>query len=223
MKITRVLLLAGLSLAQVLTARAASSASPEVQFETSLGNIRLKLNAARAPITVKNFLTYVKEGHYDGVIFHRVIPGFMIQGGGFDANMKERSTRAPIKNEHDNGLTNRRGTISMARTSDPNSATAQFFINVANNAALDQGDGYAVFGEVTEGMDVVDKIVAAPTTSVGPYQNVPRTPIFITKAKVVGGEAGPAPAARPAAKPDAAKPAAAPSPVARPAAADPKE
>src|SRR5260221_7205576 len=158
MKLTHVLLLAGMAAAQALAVDAAAPA-PVVRFETSLGNISIKLNPARAPITVKNFLAYVKEGHYDGAIFHRVIPGFMIQGGGFTADMKEIPTHAPIKNEHDNGLTNRRATISMARTADPNSATAQFFINVATNAMLDQGDGYAVFGEITEGMDVADKIV----------------------------------------------------------------
>src|SRR4051794_25488583 len=206
MKLTHALLLAGMALA-VRPAAIFAAAAPVVRFETSLGNISIKLNPARAPISVKNFLTYVKEGHYDGAIFHRVIPGFMIQGGGFTANMKEIPVHAPIKNEHDNGLKNRRGTISMARTPDPNSATAQFFMNVHDNDMLDQGDGYAVFGEITEGMDVVDKIVAVPTTSVGPYQNVPKTPVVIKRATIVEADAPAArPAPRPAARPDAAEP-----------------
>jgi cyclophilin family peptidyl-prolyl cis-trans isomerase len=174
-------------------ALAAPVLAEEVVLETSLGNVKLKLEADKAPISVKNFLRYVKGGHYDGTIFHRVIPGFMAQGGGFDEKMNERASGAPIKNEHANGLMNKRGTIAMARTNDPDSATAQFFINVKDNAFLDKGPGYAVFGEVVEGIDVVDKIVAQPTTSKGPYQDVPREAIVIKKARLLG-DASPKPA-----------------------------
>ncbi len=172
-----------------VTAPAAAAAKgPVVVLETSLGRIKIGLDAAKAPATVENFLSYVRAGHYDGTIFHRVIPGFMVQGGGFDPEMKERSTRAPIKNESKNGRRNLRGTIAMARTNDPHSATAQFFVNVKDNASLDfgvaPGWGYAVFGEVLEGMDVVDRIVSVPTTSKGPHQNVPAKPVVITSAKV---------------------------------------
>jgi peptidyl-prolyl cis-trans isomerase B (cyclophilin B) len=167
--------------------------APQVKLQTSLGDVVLKLDAAKAPVTVQNFLTYVKEGHYDGTIFHRVIPGFMAQGGGFTEDFKQKSTHSPIKNEADNGLKNKRGTIAMARTSDPVSATAQFFINYKDNDFLDyksptpQGWGYAVFGEVTQGMDVVDKMATVPTGSGGPMPtDVPKTPIVIQKATVVG-------------------------------------
>lgn len=164
---------------------------PYVELETTMGNIVIELNAEKAPNTVANFLDYVKSGHYDGTIFHRVIDGFMIQGGGMDANMKEKSTNAPIKNEADNGLKNEVGTIAMARTSDPNSATAQFFINVKDNSFLNytsptpQGWGYAVFGKVTEGMDVVNKIKGVPTGKYGFHSDVPTTPVVITHAKVI--------------------------------------
>ena len=180
-------------------AAAPAAAGPVVVLETSMGNIRIALDEARAPVTVKNFLTYARAGHYDGTVFHRVIPGFMIQGGGMDASLKEKATRPPIKNEAANKLRNDRGTIAMARTAEPNSATSQFFINVKNNASLDYGiggAGYAVFGTVIEGMDVVDKIVAVPTTSRGGHQNVPVTPVTITRARVEGG-------ARSTASPDA--------------------
>jgi peptidyl-prolyl cis-trans isomerase B (cyclophilin B) len=166
--------------------------SPQVKLHTSLGDVVIKLDATKAPVTVQNFLTYVKEGHYDGTIFHRVIPGFMAQGGGFTADMKQKSTHAPIKNEADNGLKNNRGTIAMARTPDPNSASAQFFINYKDNDFLNyksptpQGWGYAVFGEVTSGMDVVDKMAAVPTGNSGGMSDVPKTPITIEKATVVG-------------------------------------
>lgn len=169
-----------------------SDTSPSVKFETSLGEIVVKLNPEKAPVTVENFLTYVKEGHYNGTIFHRVIPGFMAQGGGFDEGMRQKSTHAPIKIEADNGLKNTRGTIAMARTSDPNSATAQFFINYKDNDFLNyrapnvQGWGYAVFGEVTSGMDVVDKMATIPTGNQGPMGDVPKTAIVIQKATVVG-------------------------------------
>ena len=139
-----------------------NNSAPQVKLQTSLGDVVIKLNAANAPVSVENFLSYVKAGHYDGTIFHRVIPGFMAQGGGFTEKWAQKPTKAPIKNEADNGLKNTRGTIAMARTSDPQSATAQFFINYADNAFLDyksatpQGWGYAVFGEVVEGQEVVD-------------------------------------------------------------------
>ena len=164
---------------------------PQVELETSMGNIVIELNAEKAPATVANFIDYVNSGHYDGTIFHRVIDGFMIQGGGMDANMKEKSTKAPIQNEADNGLKNEVGTIAMARTSDPHSATSQFFINVKDNSFLNfsgknpQGWGYAVFGKVTEGMDIVNKIKGVPTGKYGFHADVPTTPVVITHAKVI--------------------------------------
>ena len=164
---------------------------PVVELDTSMGAIVIELNEEKAPKTVENFLNYVKSGHYDGTIFHRVIDGFMIQGGGMDANMKEKSTNAPIQNEADNGLKNEVGTIAMARTSDPHSATAQFFINVKDNSFLNfsgknpQGWGYAVFGKVTEGMDIVNKIKGVPTGKYGFHADVPTTPVVITHAKVI--------------------------------------
>jgi peptidyl-prolyl cis-trans isomerase A (cyclophilin A) len=161
----------------------------KVRLDTSLGPIVIELDAAKAPKTVANFLEYVKGGHYDGTIFHRVIPNFMIQGGGFDPDMKQKPTRAPIPLESKNGLNNVRGSVAMARTSVPDSATAQFFINIKDNAFLDSantpdGTGYAVFGKVVSGMDVVDKIWAVPTGNKGPFQNVPVTPVMINKASV---------------------------------------
>jgi peptidyl-prolyl cis-trans isomerase A (cyclophilin A) len=176
-----------------------------VQGQRTLGTIEVALDLAKAPISVENFLRYVREGHYDGTTFHRVMPGFMIQGGGFTPTMVQKPTRAPIQNEAKNGLRNSRGTVAMARTQDPNSATAQFFINVRDNHRLDygiEGAGYAVFGRVVEGMDVVDKIVALPTTSRGPYDNVPELSVVIKRARELKA---PAPAATkseaPAAKP----------------------
>ena len=164
--------------------------APKVLFETRMGNITIELNPEKAPISCKNFLSYVNEGFYDGVIFHRVIPGFVIQGGGFDAKMVQKDTKAPIANEAKNGLSNTRGSLSYARTSDPNSATSQFFINVVDNTSkLDpemyDPNGYAVFGEVIEGMDVVDLIVAVQTHTVGPYADVPVEPVAINKASVL--------------------------------------
>ena len=147
-------------------------ANPNVVIQTSKGAIEVELFADKAPLSVENFLQYARDGHYAGTVFHRVIPGFMVQGGGFDASMRQKATRAPIKNEADNGLKNERGTLAMARTSEVNSATSQFFINVANNDFLNHGGrdfGYAVFGKVTGGMDVVDAIIAAPTGSKGPF------------------------------------------------------
>ena len=158
---------------------------PIVVIKTSMGTIRAELYPDKAPKTVANFVQYVKAGFYAGTIWHRVIPAFMIQGGGLDASMKEKETREAIENEAGNRLSNERGTLAMARTADPDSATAQFFINVKDNRFLDRRDntdagaGYAVFGKVIEGMDVVDKIVAAPTTTKGGMENVPKTAILI--------------------------------------------
>jgi peptidyl-prolyl cis-trans isomerase A (cyclophilin A) len=155
---------------------------PGVTVTTSLGSFDLELDAKRAPGTVENFLQYVDAGFYDGTIFHRVIPGFMIQGGGFDGAMKQKSTRAPIQNEATNGVKNETGSVAMARTSDPNSATAQFFVNLVDNEILNHGGrdfGYAVFARVSSGLDVVQKIAAAPTGSRGGHQNVPLEAVVI--------------------------------------------
>ncbi len=168
-----------------------SETNPKVQLETSKGNIVIELNAEKAPKSVDNFLTYVKSGHYDGTIFHRVIPAFMIQGGGFDGDMKQKTTNATIQNEANNGLKNVKGSIAMARTSAPHSATAQFFINVADNAFLDftsespQGWGYAVFGQVTEGLDIVSTIEEVTTGNQGGHQDVPIEPVVIQKATLL--------------------------------------
>ena len=162
-----------------------------IKLHTNHGVITLNLFADKAPETVANFIQYVKDGHYDNTIFHRVISNFMIQGGGFDSNMKQKSTRETIKNEANNGLSNKTGTIAMARTMEPHSASAQFFINVKDNDFLDhsaptvQGWGYAVFGEVVEGMDVVDAIKNVATTSKGGHQDVPRDAVIIEKAEIV--------------------------------------
>ncbi len=162
-----------------------------VKLVTSLGDVVLELDAVKAPKTTANFLAYVKSKHYDGTIFHRVISTFMIQGGGFDTSMSKKSTNSPIQNEADNGLSNMRGTIAMARTSAPHSATAQFFINVVDNKFLDHksktstGWGYAVFGKVVSGLDTVDKIKAVKTETKGAYQNVPVTTVEIKSAAVV--------------------------------------
>ena len=159
-----------------------------VELHTSKGVIRIELDAEKAPKSAANFLAYVKSGHFDGTVFHRVIDGFMIQGGGFDAGMKQKPTLAPIQNEADNGLKNKRYTLAMARTNDPHSATAQFFINVADNAFLDhtaptpQGWGYAVFGHVVEGQDVVDQIKSVKTGNKGFHQDVPVEDVVILKA-----------------------------------------
>ena len=169
---------------------AANAASaPKVKLSTSLGDIVVQLDAAKAPKTVENFLQYVKDKHYDGTIFHRVIDGFMVQGGGFTADMAQKPVRAPIALEAANGLKNDKYTIAMARTNVPDSATAQFFINVKDNAMLNapqpDGHGYAVFGKVVQGSDVVDKIKAVATGNQGGHQNVPNTPVTITSATVV--------------------------------------
>jgi cyclophilin family peptidyl-prolyl cis-trans isomerase len=179
-------------LSAAAVAPGALAADPQVDVRTSAGTIRLELYPAKAPKTVENFLQYVRDGHYNGTIFHRVIPGFMIQGGGMTPNMAQKTTRPPIPIESKNGLKNEVGSLAMARTSDPNSATAQFFINVKNNSFLDypgsDGHGYTVFGKVLSGMDVVNKITAMPTGSQGMHQDVPRTPVVIESATVVGGK-----------------------------------
>ena len=164
-------------------------AAPRVLLATSLGDVTLQLEPEKAPKTVANFLDYVKAGHYDGTVFHRVIDGFMIQGGGFSAEMVQKPTKAPIPLESRSGLKNERGTVAMARTGVPDSATSQFFINVVDNPGLDypkpDGNGYAVFGRVVAGMDVVDRIRKVETTSVGPHQNVPAKPVLIRSATIV--------------------------------------
>jgi peptidyl-prolyl cis-trans isomerase B (cyclophilin B) len=160
-----------------------------VILHTTMGDIGIELDAENAPATVANFLQYVRDGHYDNTVFHRVIDGFMVQGGGFTPGMKQKPTRAPVANEAGNGLKNVKYSVAMARTSDPHSATAQFFINVADNAFLDykgpspQGWGYCVFGKVVEGTDVVDRIKDVPTGSAGMHQDVPREDVVITKAE----------------------------------------
>jgi peptidyl-prolyl cis-trans isomerase A (cyclophilin A) len=168
---------------------AAPALAQKVRLATSMGDIVVQLEPERAPKTVENFLQYVKAGHYDGTVFHRVIADFMIQGGGMKPDLSEKPTRAPIPLESRNGLSNQRGTLAMARTMDPNSATAQFFINLKDNNFLDQansrdGNGYAVFGHVVAGMDVVDKIKSVPTGNKGPYQNVPISAVTINKTTV---------------------------------------
>ena len=181
-------LVGGLLAAGMAFAQAPAKAAPKVRLVTSMGDIVLELNAAKAPNTVANFLGYVERHQYDNTVFHRVIDGFMIQGGGFDADMREKQVGEAIKFET-TGLTNDRGTIAMARTSNPHSATAQFFIIVRDNAMLNppspDGYGYAVFGKVTSGMDVVDKIRAVATGSKGPHQNVPLAPVLIKSATVL--------------------------------------
>lgn len=164
---------------------------PVVQLDTNMGAIVIELNEEKAPKTVENFLNYVKSGHYDGTIFHRIIDGFMIQGGGMDAEMKEKSTNKPIENEADNGLKNDAGTIAMARTQDPHSATSQFFINVKDNDFLNhsgknmQGWGYTVFGKVTSGMDVIEKMKGVPTGRFGMHADVPKEPVVINSATII--------------------------------------
>ena len=164
---------------------------PVVELDTNMGAIVIELNEEKAPKTVENFLNYVKSGHYDGTIFHRIIDGFMIQGGGMDAEMNEKATNAPVENEADNGLKNDKGTIAMARTQDPHSATSQFFINVKDNDFLNhsgknmQGWGYTVFGKVTSGMDVIDKMRGIPTGRFGMHADVPKEPVVINSATII--------------------------------------
>ncbi len=204
-------LLLASALAAVPAAPAAAPAAPAVpvvtlevvQGGTALGTITIELNEKKAPITVANFLKYVRSRHFDGTIFHRVISGFMIQGGGFTPEMVEKPTRAAIVNEAKNGLRNARGTVAMARLPDPDTATAQFFINLRDNHGLDYGNGnagYAVFGKVTKGMDVVDKIATVSTTTRGVYENVPEVSVVIRRVRKVK-----TPTAKPS-KPAAASP-----------------
>jgi len=176
------------AIATLLLAGMAASAQT-VKLSTTLGEIRIELDAEKAPKSTANFLQYVKAGHYDGTVFHRVIENFMVQGGGFNAKLEQKPTRPPIPLESRNGLANVRGSIAMARTNDPNSATSQFFINVVDNPFLDaensrDGNGYAVFAKVVSGMDIVDQIRVTPTENKGMHQNLPIKPIIITKAVV---------------------------------------
>ena len=172
--------------------------NPRVLIETSQGNVVVELFPGNAPQSVGNFLNYAQSGFYDGLIFHRVIPGFMVQGGGMTPDMAEKPKNAPIQNEADNGLKNLRGTLAMARTMDPHSASSQFFINVADNAFLNhrgksvEGWGYAVFGQVVDGMDVVDAIVAVPRGRTGPHDDVPKTPVLMQRVSVLPAAAPPA-------------------------------
>lgn len=182
-----------------IAAGAADAANPQVEIKTTLGAIVVELDPAKAPLTVENFLQYVKARHYDGTVFHRVMPGFMIQGGGFTPGFKEKPTRKPVRNEASNGLQNTVGTIAMARTSDPHSATAQFFINVADSEFLNfrfptpDGYGYTVFGKVVKGMDVVNRIVKVQTgRGPAPHENVPVKPVIIESIRLVEGATKPA-------------------------------
>jgi peptidyl-prolyl cis-trans isomerase A (cyclophilin A) len=198
--------------AALIVAQAAASPSPSpspagpvATVETSMGRIRIALDQEKSPISVANFAKYARSGHYAGTVFHRVMPNFMIQGGGMTPELQEKPTMPPIRNEARNGVRNTRGSVAMARTNDPNSATSQFFINLKDNPFLDfgiQGAGYAVFGQVIDGMDVVDKIAAVRTKTAGPYENVPVTPVVIKSVKVEGLTAAkPAAAASPAPSP----------------------
>ena len=183
------LLAAALAGAAASPSFAADAAKPKVKIATSAGDIVIELDRDKAPKTVDNFLQYVAAGHYDGTVFHRVIPDFMIQGGGMSADMKEKPTRPPVALEAGNGLANERGTVAMARTADPDSATAQFFVNLKRNAFLDAGDprskpGYTVFGKVVSGMETVDRIAQSATGNRGMHQNVPLQPITLIKASL---------------------------------------
>jgi len=173
----------------LLSSFTAFAANPQLEVKTSLGTISVELYQDKAPKSVENFLQYAKDDFFNGTVFHRVIPGFMIQGGGFTADMKQKETRAPIQNEAKNGLKNQTGTLAMARTSDPHSASAQFFINLKDNSFLDypgrDGWGYAVFGKVVQGFDIVQKIASVPTGTAGPHQNVPHTPVVIESVKLL--------------------------------------
>jgi cyclophilin family peptidyl-prolyl cis-trans isomerase len=192
MAFLRMVLVSALTMALGTVAAAAGKGNPMVVLSTSMGDIKLELYQDKAPVTVQNFLDYVKAGYYDGTVFHRVIPGFMIQGGGLNPDMRDKreGQKPPIKNESSNGLKNDTGTVAMARTSVPDSATSQFFINVKDNAFLNKENaqdkvGYAVFGKVVDGMDVVKKIEQVKTTTKGPHQNVPADAVVIKSVKVV--------------------------------------
>lgn len=184
--VASLLVLMGASALPFAAQAADTNAMPKVRLTTSLGDVVIELNPAKAPKSVENFLQYVREKHYDGTVFHRVMDNFMIQGGGFTADLQQKATRGPVPLEASNGLKNDRGTIAMARTANPNSATAQFFINVVNNDMLNapspDGYGYTVFGKVIDGMGVVDKIKTVPVGNQGPHQNVPTQPVTILKA-----------------------------------------
>lgn len=179
----------------LLFSLSAAAANPRVELKTNMGNITLELYADKAPQSVENFLQYVKDGHYNGTIFHRVISSFMIQGGGFTPDFNQKQTRGPIRNEAGNGLKNTLGTVAMARTPDPHSATAQFFINTADNAFLNftaptqQGFGYAVFGKVVKGMEVVNKIARVATGTRPPHSDVPLKPVIIERAVIIENQA----------------------------------
>jgi cyclophilin family peptidyl-prolyl cis-trans isomerase len=183
-----------LTLAALLVSLSAAAAQPQVELTTNMGAITLELYPENAPNTVENFLRYVKNGHYDGTIFHRVIPGFMIQGGGFTREFAEKPTVAPIRNEAGNGLRNAAGFVAMARTADPHSASAQFFINLNTNSNLDfrsqtpEGWGYTVFGKVVKGMDVVNRIAGVATASRAPHDDVPVKPVIIQRARIVAAQ-----------------------------------
>ena len=191
--LARLFAISASALALTATSTVHAQDKPRVEVKTSLGSMVIELEPVAAPNTVANFLEYVKSGQYEGTVFHRVIKGFMIQGGGFSADMKEKSTKAPIKNEAEMalkaGVKNDRGTIAMARTGDPHSATAQFYINHGNNDMLNfpsrDGFGYVAFGKVVSGIEVVDKIAEVTTTTKPPYQNVPQTPVFIEKVTLI--------------------------------------
>ncbi len=198
-----VLIVLGLSFAATGWAQPPQAERPRVRLATTYGDIVLELDAQSAPATVENFLAYVRDGFYDGTLFHRVIRGFMIQGGGFTREMQSKPTRAPVRNEADNAVKNRRGTIAMARTSNPHSATSQFFINTFDNDFLDHRDrtargwGYCVFGKVVEGMGVVQAIENVPTTTQQGLKDVPVTPVVIERAVIEKGEHRPRPAPEP--------------------------
>ncbi len=188
-QLNRRALVVALMVSSVWAFPATAQSATQVKFQTSQGDFVVELYPDKAPKTVENFLQYVKDKHYDGTIFHRVIPNFMVQGGGFTADMNQKATRDPIPLEAKNGLKNDRGTIAMARTGNPNSATAQFFVNVVDNAGLNapspDGYGYTVFGKLVSGMETIDKIRATPTGNKGMFQNVPTTPIVINSATLV--------------------------------------
>jgi cyclophilin family peptidyl-prolyl cis-trans isomerase len=194
----------GFAILGLLVGTAQAADAPRVKFETTLGSFTLELNPEKAPTTVANFLKYVEDKHYDGTIFHRVIPGFMAQGGGFTKDLQEKPTRMAIENEAKNGLRNVPGSVAMARTNAPHSATAQFFINYSDNRFLNfpgqDGWGYAVFGKVVEGMDVVNKMATIPTGNSGGMNDVPTTPIVITSARLVAPAAAAASASAQLAK-----------------------
>ena len=173
----------------LLSSITAFAANPQVEVKTSQGMIVVELYLDKAPKSVENFLQYAKDGFFNGTVFHRVIPGFMIQGGGFTRDMEQKPTRGPVRNEAANGLKNTKGTLAMARTNDPHSASAQFFINLKDNSFLDfpgrDGWGYAVFGKVVQGLDIVQKVATVPTGNSGPHQNVPTTPVLIDSVKLL--------------------------------------